>query len=138
MFFITLTSSFPVLTTHIRELTTHLKGNITIGGFNKRVSVERFRAGLDPLIPVSSHFSESSVDFVPSTIGESILSVFSVVRLFCIAAAILLQLLSLVSLLLSVDRLIGSTPRCHIIFLLGLLMVDWLTGIDRLVGSSPC
>ena len=42
------------------------------------------------LIPVSSHFSESSVDFVPSTIGECILSVFSVTRLFCIAASILL------------------------------------------------
>ena len=30
------------------------------------------------LIPVSSHFSESSVDFVPSTIGECILPVLSV------------------------------------------------------------
>ena len=42
------------------------------------------------LIPVSSHFSESSVDFVPSTIGECILPVFSVARLFCIAASIFL------------------------------------------------
>ena len=30
------------------------------------------------LIPLSSHFSKSSVDFVPSTIGKCILSVFSV------------------------------------------------------------
>ena len=30
------------------------------------------------LIPFSSHFSEISVDFVPSTIGECVLSVFSV------------------------------------------------------------
>jgi len=43
------------------------------------------------LIPVSSHFRESSVDFVPSTIGEYILSVFSVARLFCIAASIFLR-----------------------------------------------
>ena len=30
------------------------------------------------LIPFSSHFSEISVDFVPSTIGECVLFVFSV------------------------------------------------------------
>ena len=43
------------------------------------------------LIPLSSHFSEISVDFVPSTIGECTLSVFSVTRLFCIAASIFLR-----------------------------------------------
>ena len=42
------------------------------------------------LIPVSSHFSEISVNLVSSTIGECTLPVFSVARLFCIAASIFL------------------------------------------------
>ena len=43
------------------------------------------------LIPLISHISEITVDFLPSTIGECILPVISVTRLFCITASIFLR-----------------------------------------------
>ena len=43
------------------------------------------------LIPLSSHLSEISVDLLSDAIGECILPVFSVTRLFFIAASIFLR-----------------------------------------------
>ncbi len=43
------------------------------------------------LVPLGSHLSEISVDFLFNTIGECILPVFSVARLFCITASIFLR-----------------------------------------------
>ena len=80
--FITLTNSFPVLTTHMGELTTRLKGNITSEG--SQVSVERFYTGLDPCFPgqIVNYLSSKSnaVMEFRITLFETMLPLLSTLR----------------------------------------------------------
>ena len=100
-----------------------LKGNITLGGFNKRVGTERFRAGLDPLLPVRFHFREISFDSGSVSIGECVPSVLSV---GCSTPTVPLAFVSgpLTPRCYLLFRILGgSSPTITMGFLLGLLFL---------------